>query len=237
MNFMNRKHWLFYYIFYFFLNNRNVFYFIVFFVCVSLQNEIFEQLKITDDEITNVGAAVVELSADEKCVLKTTLAASNSFKSNNNLEKSSPLNGESFFQRNNNKNLLRNDGNDAADDGCGNLYEAVNGVDAKMYDNITDDVDSAINRNTVKNFSDSMMEMRDDWNFMTQFDKFVEFEMKNFTSLCNQSNIENNLTSSSSSNVNAAVAVLPRTTTATRNNDKNNNNILRKPVKHVSCNF
>lgn len=201
-----------------------------------MQNEIFEQLKITDDEITNVGAAVVELSADEKCILKTTLAASNSFKSNNNLEKSPPLNGESFFQRNNNKNLLRND---AASDG--NLYEAVNGIDAKMYANITEHDTTTIKRSTVKNFSDSMMEMRDDWNFMTQFDKFVEFEMKNLTSRCNRSNIENNLTSSSSTNViPAATAVtLPRTTTSatSRKNDNNNNNILRKPEKHVSCNF
>lgn len=203
-----------------------------FFVCISLQNEIFEQLKITDDEITNVGAAVVELSADEKCVLKTTLAASNSFKSNNNLEKSSPLNGESFFQRNNNKNLLRND---AADDGCGNLHEAMNGVDATRYDDITNDVTSTIKNCSVKSFSDSMMEMRDDWNFMTQFDKFVEFEMKNLTSRCN-------LISSTSSNVTTAaaagaVAMPSRTTTATKNNDNNNNNILRKPEKHVSCNF
>lgn len=211
------------------------------FVCISLQNEIFEQLKITDDEITNVGAAVVELSADEKCVLKTTLVASNSLKSNNNLEKSSPLNGESFFQQNNNKYLLRND---ATDDGCGNLHEAVNGVDAKRYDDITNDVTTTIKNCSVKSFSDSMMEMRDDWNFMTQFDKFVEFEMKNLTSRCNRSNIENNLTSSSSSSSTVAattttVAVPSRTTTttATKNKDNNNNNILRKPEKHVSCNF
>lgn len=201
------------------------------YVCVSLQNEIFEQLKITDDEITNVGAAVVELSADEKCILKTTLAASNSFKSNNNLEKSPPLNGESFLQRNNNHY-------DAASDGCGNLYEAVNGIDAKMYANITEHDTTTIKRSTVKNFSDSMMEMRDDWNFMTQFDKFVEFEMKNLTSRCNRSNIENNLTSSSSTNAATAVT-LPRTTTSAtsrRNDNNNNNNILRKPEKHVSCN-
>lgn len=199
------------------------------FVCISLQNEIFEQLKITDDEITNVGAAVVELSADEKCVLKTTLVASNSLKSNNNLEKSSPLNGESFFQQNNNKYLLRND---AADDGCGNLHEAVNGVDAKRYDDITNDVTTTFNNCSVKNFSDNMMEMRDDWNFMTQFDKFVEFEMKNLTSRCNRSNI-----SSSSSTATTTVAVPSRTTSTTKNNDNNNNNILRKPEKHVSCNF
>ena len=205
-----------------------------------MQNEIFEQLKITDDAISNVEAAV-ELSVEEKCVLKTTLAASNSFKSNNNLENLS-LNGESFFHQNNNKNLQRNDATtvvDAADGGgCVTLYKAVKGVGAaKMYDDITtDDVTTVINRMTVENFSDSMMEMRDDWNFMTQFDNFVEFEMKNLTNRCNR-NIENSLTNvrlpSNVVVVGGGGAVVTSRTTATKN-DNNNNHLLLKPEKHVS---
>ncbi|CAO1419637.1 unnamed protein product [Diamesa serratosioi] len=131
------------------------------------------------------------------------------------------------IKRNNNEILLRNDADD------GNLYGTVKGGigGAKMYDDVTKDVTTAMNRTTVENFSDSMMEMRDDWNFMTQFDNIVEFEMKNLTNLCNRTSA-NNVGPSTAAAAVAAAVVAPRTT-ATKN-DNNNNHLLLKPEKHIT---